>query len=59
MEDDEEDLLHRADSFSGTFADAGTYSLIGAVAVLGGMASETPRHSLSTPFLFGSLFRES
>eukprot|EP00729_Bicosta_minor_P000989 gene989-5630_t len=31
-------LLHRADSFSGTFADAGTYSLIGAVAVLGGMA---------------------
>lgn len=42
MEDDEEDLLHRADSFSGTFADAGTYSLIGAVAVLGGMASGNP-----------------
>lgn len=34
-------MLHRADSFSGTFADAGTYSLIGAVAVLGGMARMT------------------
>jgi H+/Cl- antiporter ClcA len=34
-------MLHRADSFSGTFADAGTYSLIGAVAALGGMARMT------------------
>ena len=31
-------VLHRADGWSGTFADSGTYSLIGAAAVLGGVA---------------------
>ena len=31
-------LLHRLDAQSGTFADAGTYALVGAAAGLGGMA---------------------
>ena len=34
-------LLHRLDAQSGTFADAGTYALVGAAAGLGGMARMT------------------
>lgn len=34
-------LLHKLDHTSGTFADSGTYSLMGAAAVLGGMARMT------------------
>eukprot|EP00036_Acanthoecidae_sp_10tr_P016650 CAMPEP_0206298914 /NCGR_PEP_ID=MMETSP0106_2-20121207/6927_1 /ASSEMBLY_ACC=CAM_ASM_000206 /TAXON_ID=81532 /ORGANISM="Acanthoeca-like sp., Strain 10tr" /LENGTH=907 /DNA_ID=CAMNT_0053729613 /DNA_START=27 /DNA_END=2750 /DNA_ORIENTATION=+ len=34
-------LLHTADNFHGDFADAGTYALVGAVAVLGGVARMT------------------
>jgi hypothetical protein len=34
-------LLHSYDDASGTFADAGTYALVGAAAVLGGMARMT------------------
>ncbi|CAN0466801.1 unnamed protein product, partial [Hapterophycus canaliculatus] len=34
-------LLHKLDDTSGTFADSGTYALIGAAACLGGMARMT------------------
>lgn len=34
-------LLHKVDDTSGTFADSGTYALIGAAACLGGMARMT------------------
>ncbi|CAN0090876.1 unnamed protein product, partial [Ectocarpus fasciculatus] len=34
-------LLHKLDDASGTFADSGTYALIGAAACLGGMARMT------------------
>lgn len=34
-------LLHQLDSQSGTFADSGTYALVGAAAGLGGMARMT------------------
>ncbi|CAM9377787.1 unnamed protein product [Phaeothamnion confervicola] len=34
-------LLHKLDNTSGTFADSGTYALIGAAAALGGMARMT------------------